>query len=108
MGNLISREMENVTSNLTSNVTLVVENNSYSHITMDWPQHVYYAWALYGAVSFQLSLFWMQRFYMQNWYGLPADYLSLKPTLWTYFGMGETINRLVLICMWSLSALFWV
>jgi len=75
---------------------------------MDWPQSVYYAWVVYGAVSFQVSLYWIQRFYMQNWYGMANDYKSGNPTMFTNFGMAETINRLVLICMWSVTAFFWV
>ena len=86
----------------------VVENNTYAHVTMDWPQSVYYAWVLYGAVSFQLGLYWIQKFYMNNWYGLATDYKSGNPTGFTNYGLGETINRLVLLCMWSVTALFWV
>lgn len=74
----------------------------------DWSQPVYYAWVLYGAVSFQCALYWIQRFYMQNWYGLTSEYRSANPTGYTNFGLGETINRLILICMWSLTAFFWV
>ena len=75
---------------------------------MDWPQSVYYAWVMYGAVSFQLSLYWIQRFYMQNWYGLAADFVSGNPQGFTAFSLGETINRLTLIIMWTASAFFWM
>ena len=84
------------------------ETNSYASHTMDWPQSVYYAWVMYGAVSFQLSLYWIQRFYMQNWYGLAADYKSGNPQGFTMFGLGETINRVVLIIMWTATAICWL
>lgn len=86
---------------------MAFENNTYAHVTMDWPQSVYYAWVLYGAVSYQVGLYWIQRFYMQNWYGLASDYQSGNPTGYTNFGLGETINRLVLLVMWSVTAFFW-
>jgi len=34
--------------------------------------------------------------------------MSNKPTLNSYYGMGETINRLILLIMWTLSAFFWL
>jgi hypothetical protein len=83
-------------------------NLKYSHVIFDWTQPVYYAWVLYGAVSFQVALYWIQRFYMQNWYGMASEYKSGNPTGFSNFGLGETINRLVLICMWSVTAFFWV
>jgi hypothetical protein len=49
----------------------------------------------------------MQRFYMQNWYGANDEYRSGNPTGFTNFGLGETINRLTLICMWALTAFCW-
>lgn len=75
---------------------------------MDWPQSVYYAWVLYGAVSFNVGLYWIQKFYMNNWYGLASDYQSGNPTGFTNYGLAETINRLVLLCMWTITAFFWV
>jgi hypothetical protein len=85
-----------------------INPETYSHVIFDWTQPVYYAWVLYGAVSFSVSLYWIQRFYMQNWYGMVSEYSSGNPTGFTNFGLGETINRLVLICMWSTTAFFWV
>lgn len=53
------------------------------------------------------AIYWIQRYYFQNWYGAAADYLSGKPSSFTMFGMGEMINRLMLIGMWTLTAIFW-
>jgi len=45
---------------------------------------------------------------MENWYGYSDNYISRKPTMYTYFGMGETINRGILITMWTASVVFWL
>jgi len=45
---------------------------------------------------------------MQNWWGIPGDYLSKRPTYFTWFGLAETINRITLIVMWTVSTIFWL
>ena len=67
-------------ANLTA--AIASENNTYAHETNDWPQTVYYAWVLYGAVSFQVGLYWMQRYYFDKlgvehsrWLPLAGDLL---------------------------------
>jgi hypothetical protein len=79
----------------------------YSEQTYNWPQNVYYAWVLYGAASYMCAIYWIQRYYFENWWGTVAEYLSGKPDTFTLFGMGEVINRLALIGMWGLTAVFW-
>jgi hypothetical protein len=83
------------------------ESTLYSEQTYDWPQNVYYAWVLYGAASYTCAIYWIQKYYFNNWYGDAAEYLSAKPSTFTLFGMGEEINRLMLILMWGLTAIFW-
>ena len=85
----------------------VAENHTYQHMTNDWPQSVYYAWVLYGAVSYQVGLYWVQRYYFQNWYGTSDQYKSGNPRGYTNYGLGETINRIILLSMWSATAVMW-
>lgn len=82
-------------------------NQTYNHLTMDWPQSVYYAWVMYGAVAYQVGLYWIQRYYMENWYAVASEYKSGNPGAYTNWGLGETINRLALLGMWALTAFFW-
>ena len=75
---------------------------------MNWPQNVYYAWVLYGGVSFSSCFYWVQRYYMKNWYGEADEYKSKLPTTYTVYGIAETINRVILIVMWTLTAVLWM
>lgn len=79
----------------------------YSSETNGWSQNVYYAWVLYGAASYMCAIYWIQRYYFENWYALPAEYLSEKPTTFTMFGIGEEINRVWLMSVWGLTAFLW-
>ena len=45
---------------------------------------------------------------MKNWYADSADYKSAKPHMNTYYGIGETINRITLIIEWTLTAVVWM
>jgi len=45
---------------------------------------------------------------MSNWFLLAGDYLSKRPNYYTWFGLAESINRITLICMWTVSTIFWL
>merc|ERR1719272_492208 len=84
-----------------------VDPQSYKAQTMNWPQNVYYAWVLYGAVSMSSAMYWIQRYYFKNWYSDTTEYLSKLPYTYSLYGIAETINRVTLIIMWTLTAIVW-
>ena len=45
---------------------------------------------------------------MKNWYGEADEYKSKLPTTYTVYGIAETINRVILIVMWTLTAVLWM
>jgi hypothetical protein len=105
------RELSGISSFLSGDVLqkdLPVDDSNYSAQTMDWPQNVYYAWVLYGGVSISCSLYWLQRYYMKNLMGDELEYKSKLPFTYTVYGIAESINRVWLIVMWTLTAVVWM
>merc|ERR1712166_512662 len=45
---------------------------------------------------------------MKNWYGEADEFKSKLPFTYTIYGIAETINRITLIVMWTLTAVFWM
>ena len=84
------------------------DTQAYAQQTRLWPQQVYYAWVMYGATSFSVALYYLQRFYFANWYSDTADYKSSKPNSNTVFGVGESFNRVAQILTWCLTTVAWM